>query len=1011
MARSRPAQVQPGRGSQRRSVRRLAALGSAALLAAAAPLLVLPAAHAGAPRGSDTGYSVTFVARQCQDYPDIMANKARNNIQESLRDLGKDTVYGQSAQVSVAVEEADYDHARCKPLVGWRFQLGTGIKGKQPSTAQLSTVTGGYSTPITTESSTPLLDGQGGPTGQSVAGAVTVPLTADQAARAQSSSSLWVQGGRGSDTLNAAQFPGEYGFGALRCAVDNLNGDNVEWIAFPSRQTHVVCYYYAVRPPPDAGTIVVKKALAPGSYGPATFTYHGNISYNTDGAFQLTADAGSPGSQEFVRAASPDDVWDFAEDATPGWVFVSLTCNDPQGGSTVVYDLPNRKASVTVAPGHTLTCTYVNRQAATGPLVLEKVTEGGVGTFPFTLTTPGGANDFSGDVTTTAPGVATVVKQVPSGDPGAYSATETLPAPTSAGSWSLQSADCNGAPVTVTGTLPERTISGVIDDAESQTCTFTNLFTPAGSITISKTTHGGTGDFGFVVEQLDAATHTFTGVTSHLEARVSHEGTPTEAVLEPGDPPLTDLPVGTPTSAYLVRELEPPISDAHTWTLVSADCTGATGHFAGGEVVALTASEPHVHCAFTNRLDPTATVDLVKVVGGDGARSAPVHVVLSCTDGTKATLAGPADDPGPFRLPQPYVFRAATRCTVHETATGAADATTVATDVVVDTDGTTTTHPGTSAAFNVDLGTTTVATVHDTYTPTGSGGGGSGSGPGPAVRRTEAALRTPAARSPRRVRPVCCATPSGRSRGPPSASRSCSWRGSAGGPAERRAGSRAARRRRRGRRRAGRALVAGGDGDPRRRHHARRAARAVPLAPALARPRRPRRPARRDDRRRPRTHRPATPVAPGADRRRDRVHHRREPVRGAAPRARHPEQQPDLREPPRRPARERRGDLGDHVIAFGLWYWDLDRGGAAARAHREDRPPAFVFPEMQSKYADPAWEPTFIDYLSLAFWTATAFSPTDVSAIRPWAKSLMMVEASASLVIAALVIARAINVL
>ena len=35
-----------------------------------------------------------------------------------------------------------------------------------------------------------------------------------------------------------------------------------------------------------------------------------------------------------------------------------------------------------------------------------------------------------------------------------------------------------------------------------------------------------------------------------------------------------------------------------------------------------------------------------------------------------------------------------------------------------------------------------------------------------------------------------------------------------------------------------------------------------------------------------------------------------------------------------------------NIIAFGLWYWDLDRGGAAARAHHPNRNPAFVFPEM-----------------------------------------------------------------
>ena len=101
-----------------------------------------------------------------------------------------------------------------------------------------------------------------------------------------------------------------------------------------------------------------------------------------------------------------------------------------------------------------------------------------------------------------------------------------------------------------------------------------------------------------------------------------------------------------------------------------------------------------------------------------------------------------------------------------------------------------------------------------------------------------------------------------------------------------------------------------------------------------------------------------------------------------------------------------------NVIAFGLWYWDLDRGGAAARAHHPDANPAFVFPEMlNSQFVVAGWVPRFADYLSLGFWTATAFSPTDVSAIKPWAKLLMMTEAAVSLAIATLVIARAINIL
>jgi hypothetical protein len=77
-----------------------------------------------------------------------------------------------------------------------------------------------------------------------------------------------------------------------------------------------------------------------------------------------------------------------------------------------------------------------------------------------------------------------------------------------------------------------------------------------------------------------------------------------------------------------------------------------------------------------------------------------------------------------------------------------------------------------------------------------------------------------------------------------------------------------------------------------------------------------------------------------------------------------------------------------------------------------DRNLAFVFPEMQhTEYVGTGWVPRFLDYLSLSFWTSTAFSPAETSAIRPWAKALMMIEAAASLALAALVISRAINIL
>ncbi len=101
-----------------------------------------------------------------------------------------------------------------------------------------------------------------------------------------------------------------------------------------------------------------------------------------------------------------------------------------------------------------------------------------------------------------------------------------------------------------------------------------------------------------------------------------------------------------------------------------------------------------------------------------------------------------------------------------------------------------------------------------------------------------------------------------------------------------------------------------------------------------------------------------------------------------------------------------------NVIAFALWYWEADRGGAAARARGTTALPAFIFPEMLNPlFVEEGWYPKFVDYFHLSFTAATAFSPTDVSAIKPWAKLSMMLEEILSLTVAILVVARAVNIL
>jgi hypothetical protein len=98
-------------------------------------------------------------------------------------------------------------------------------------------------------------------------------------------------------------------------------------------------------------------------------------------------------------------------------------------------------------------------------------------------------------------------------------------------------------------------------------------------------------------------------------------------------------------------------------------------------------------------------------------------------------------------------------------------------------------------------------------------------------------------------------------------------------------------------------------------------------------------------------------------------------------------------------------------IAFALLYWELDGGGAAARAHRLPSRPDLAFPQqLNPRIAPPNWRPRFIDYLYLGFTNATAFSPTDVMPLVPWAKVAMAVQAVISIGILGLVIARAVNV-
>ncbi|MBC7723988.1 MAG: hypothetical protein H7146_04450 [Burkholderiaceae bacterium] len=115
-----------------------------------------------------------------------------------------------------------------------------------------------------------------------------------------------------------------------------------------------------------------------------------------------------------------------------------------------------------------------------------------------------------------------------------------------------------------------------------------------------------------------------------------------------------------------------------------------------------------------------------------------------------------------------------------------------------------------------------------------------------------------------------------------------------------------------------------------------------------------------------------------------------------------------------------------NVIAFGLVYWELDRGGPVARrveGLRDDATQDFRFPQQEDPQQDSpspsgeadaatsAWEPGFVDYAYFSLSNMMAFSPTDVMPLTHRAKLVMGYQALTGFILLALVISRAVNVL
>lgn len=548
----------------------------------------------GEPDGRGTDTFVTIAARECDEYTDIRANLARNNIMESLQDLGADTLYSSGDQIDPRTEQAGQPN--CRPLVGWRFTFGSSYQTRAVTGVwgALSKVTNVDDTSVVTQASVPARGYQGEVLpGQRIAAATTIELSSDQLSRS-AGNALWLQGGEPDDPVlyQDPRFAGRYGFGALRCAIDDLNGDNVETVQYPTNVRHVFCYAYYVTPPPSSGTIVIRKEVRGPNAPTETFGYGGNVSYNAGGAFDLTAGPGKPDSITFYRAETRagDRPWTAVENVPAGWTLTGIECSD--GASTVTTDVAGGRVSIQLAAGDTVTCTYVNRpQPVRAGLLVRKVTEGGVGIFDFRV------RDANGGRTIGSRAIRTTREGVPAGSgpltiqPGRYELSEQLPV-SPLGIWRRVGASCNDSDFGA-----EEAVLGAVQSGSGTICTFTNRLVMPGRITLSKVTLGGTGTAAFVVSPIDDPT-----IQRRQLATTSRQG---QAVRARGQS-LDDLPFGR----YVIQESAARAQDRGDWSLLAVVCDGRLTPFAQGRaVVRLTRTDPETECRFVNVRHPAPRPD------------------------------------------------------------------------------------------------------------------------------------------------------------------------------------------------------------------------------------------------------------------------------------------------------------------------------------------------------------------------------------------------------------------
>jgi len=251
--------------------------------------------------------------------------------------------------------------------------------------------------------------------------------------------------------------------------------------------------------------------------------------------FDLSTVAGSA-VQDFTNVLLIDVPYELTETGIPdpvapydqSWELTQVACQDATN-DTVVPGVDGGDATVVADAAETVACTFTN--TLDGTLVIRKET------------VPDGVDlafGFTGDVTGFIRDHSTFAEELfVTGQPGSYSATETIPA-----GWELTGIDCTGAigsNVTIGGTgafVPgDESVSVDLAAGETVICTFTN--TSQGGITIVKEVEGTDGSFNFAASYLQND-FTLSDGQSNFSGELS-PGTYTVQEQIPGGYQLTDI--------------------------------------------------------------------------------------------------------------------------------------------------------------------------------------------------------------------------------------------------------------------------------------------------------------------------------------------------------------------------------------------------------------------------------------------------------------------------------------